>query len=191
MILKHNLSRPMAVATLLLLGVEICLANPQEDAKVVADFAARVKSYADLRSKQSGASTRPTNSPEKLADSRQNVAGQVQAKRSDAAQGDIFTPEIAAYLKRQIATTLAGPEGRKVRASLRHAEPVHGLSLRVNQPYPEGVPLQSTPPGLLLNLPVLPKGLEYRFVGRTLVLLDTIPNVVVDLIPEAIPSTKD
>jgi hypothetical protein len=191
MVPRRVLSCVLMAGTTLLLGVQFCVANADEDAKVVADFRARVKKYADLRSKQAGTSPRPTDSPEKLADSRQDVAGKVQAKRPDASQGDIFTPEIAAYLKRQIAATLAGPEGHKIRASMRHAEPVHGLSLHVNQPYPERVPLQSTPPGLLLNLPPLPKELEYRIVGRNLVLLDTVPNIVVDIIPEAIPTGKD
>ena len=94
-------------------------------------------------------------------------------------------------MRRQISATLSGPEGAKVRASLRHAEPLRGLKLRVNEVYPEGVPLQSTPPTLLLNLPPLPKDLEYRIVGRTLVLHDTVPNLVVDFIPDAIPPYKD
>ena len=43
------------------------------------------------------------------------------------------------------------------------------------------------PPGLLLTLPELPKGLEYRFVGRDLILLDTEPGLIVDFIPEVLP----
>jgi len=52
------------------------------------------------------------------------------------------------------------------------------------------VALQSTPPTLLLNLPELPKGLEYRILGRELVLRDTDANIVVDYIPNALPDTK-
>jgi hypothetical protein len=57
----------------------------------------------------------------------------------------------------------------------------------VNQPYPSGIPLQTTPPSLLLNLPNLPKGYEYRFVGHNLVLFDVEANLIVDLIPDTIP----
>jgi hypothetical protein len=65
------------------------------------------------------------------------------------------------------------------------------LALHVNQVYPQGIPLQSTPPTLLLNLPTLPKELEYRIVGRNLVLHDIVPNIIVDFIPDAIPSAKE
>ena len=51
---------------------------------------------------------------------------------------------------------------------------------------PPNIPLQSTPPTILLNLPRLPPELEYRIVGRTLVLRDAVANIVVDLIPDAI-----
>jgi hypothetical protein len=59
--------------------------------------------------------------------------------------------------------------------------------LRVNQQYPKGIPLQTTPPSLLLNLPKLPKGLSYRVVDNTLFLLDEEANLIVDFIPNAIP----
>jgi hypothetical protein len=126
-----------------------------------------------------------------LADTQQNLAEKVRALRQGAKQGDIFTPETAAYFRRQISATLAGRDGRKIRASLRHADPVPALALHVNQGYPQDMPLQSTPPTLLLNLPPLPKELEYRIVGRNLVLHDIVPNIVVDFIPDAIPSAED
>jgi hypothetical protein len=47
--------------------------------------------------------------------------------------------------------------------------------------------MQSVPPTLLLNLPVLPKGLEYRITGHTLSLRDTDANMVVDYLPDALP----
>lgn len=161
----------------------------QENEKVVHDFEARVKNYLDLRKNEAGSAPQPTNSAEKLAGNQRQAAAKIQAKRP-AAQGDIFTPEIAAYIRHQIAATLAGPEGAKIRASLRHAEPVDGVKLTVNEVYPQGLPLQSTPPTLLLNLPRLPKELEYRIVGRSLVLHDIVPNLVVDFVPDAIPPDK-
>jgi hypothetical protein len=44
------------------------------------------------------------------------------------------------------------------------------------------VPLQSTPPSLLENLPPLPPEIEYRITGADLVLLDAKANMVVDII---------
>ena len=61
-------------------------------------------------------------------------------------------------------------------------------ALQVNQSFPENVPLQSMPPTLLMNLPGLPKGLEYRLLGRELVLRDVDANLVVDYVANALPS---
>jgi hypothetical protein len=80
---------------------------------------------------------------------------------------------------------MQGPEAQRIRKSLEHAEPVQG-QLRVNAPYPS-VPLQSTPPSLLLNLPPLPSEVDYRLVGRALVLRDVQANLIVDFVPNAIP----
>jgi len=47
--------------------------------------------------------------------------------------------------------------------------------------------LQSMPPNLLLNLPGLPDGLEYRLLDRELVLRDREANIIVDYVPNAFP----
>jgi len=73
-----------------------------------------------------------------------------------------------------------------IKKSLARSEPVL-VALRVNEMYPENVPLQSTPPTILLNLPRLPSDLEYLIDGHALVLHDISANLVVDLIPDAIP----
>jgi hypothetical protein len=39
-----------------------------------------------------------------------------------------------------------------------------------------------------MNLPRLPKDLEYRIMGHDLALHDIGPNLIVDFIPGAIPS---
>jgi hypothetical protein len=159
--------------------------TPQDDAQVVKDFGARISSYMDLHKKEAG-DAKPTDSPEKLAQQRKEIAAKMQAARTDAHQGDIFTPPIAGYFRRQIAATLAGHDGAKIRASLQHAEPLKGVSIKVNSRYPQGVALQSTPPTLLLNLPRLPHELQYRIVDRDLVLYDAAADIVVDYVPNAV-----
>ena len=162
-------------------------ASARQDDAIVKDFEARVANYMRFRKKEAGTSPKPTASSAKLAEHRDQMEQSVRAAREDAKQGDIFADPIAQYFRRQIASTLRGDQGRKIRESLRHAEPVRGIPLRVNGPYPEGVALQSTPPSLLLNLPPLPKELQYRIVGHDLVLLDTAPNTIVDFIPNVLP----
>jgi hypothetical protein len=182
-----------AGALVLVFGIRLAAGppTPDQDDAVVKEFESRVTKYLDLRKREAGSAPRPTNSPEKIVESQQDLATKTKALRQDAKQGDIFTPEIAAYFRRQISATLAGPHGHKVRASLRHAEPVHVPSPQVNQTYPQGIPLQSTPPTLLLNLPRLPKELEYRIIGRNLVLHDLASNIIVDVVADAVPSAKE
>jgi hypothetical protein len=144
-----------------------------------------VSKYQSLKGQQS-ISAQQTTSPEKLAQQKQEAVSKTVSARPAAHQGDIFTSSIAAYFRRQISSTMNGPEGPRIRASLRHAEPLPNISLKVNAPYPAKLPLQSTPAGLLLNLPQLPNDLQYRVVGSKLVLYDETSNLVVDFIPGAI-----
>ena len=161
-----------------------------DDAQIVKDFEARVSGYVEVHKQQAG-TEKPTNSPSKLAQQKDRNAEKMRAARPEAKRGDIFAPEIAVYFRRQIAATLAGPDGGKIRATLRHAEPLPNIHLEVNTRYPQNVPLQSTPPTLLLNLPRLPDKLQYRIVGRALLLYDMETDLIVDFIPEAIASSSN
>ena len=44
----------------------------------------------------------------------------------------------------------------------------------------------TVPSNLLLNLPTLPKEVEYRIIEKHLILRDTEANIIVDYIPNAI-----
>ena len=56
----------------------------------------------------------------------------------------------------------------------------------MNAKYPSGETLPTVPPNLLANLPTLQKDVEYRVIGRTLILRDVDANIIVDFIPNAI-----
>src|SRR5215475_7194386 len=151
------------------------------------DLQKRAKQYLDFRKRVAGNAPRPTGTPAQITDAQKKLADKIRVIRAGVKQGAIFTPEIADFVRQQIAASLKGDGGNKVRASLQHAEPVN-ITLQVNESYPENIPLQSTPPSLLLNLPELPKGLEYRLVGRELVLRDVDANIIVDYVPNAVTS---
>jgi hypothetical protein len=162
-----------------------------QDSLVIAIFENSVKEYMKLHNKaKAGApSLKPTNSAHAINQYQLLLVDNIRAARPDAKQGDIFTPEISKEFKRLIAMTMDGPDAAKIRASLRHAEPVSKIPLQVNAVYPQRVPLQSSPPSVLLNLPPLPTELDYRIVGPDLVLRDVGANMIVDFIPGAIPSS--
>ncbi|MGC2742394.1 MAG: hypothetical protein WA672_04345 [Candidatus Angelobacter sp.] len=157
------------------------------DTGVVKEFQGRIDNYLSAKKKQDIAK-KPTGSPGKLAQEKQQTAKKTQAARPEAQRGDIFTPAVAAYFKKQIESTLQGRGGDNIRASLRHAEPLPNVQLQVNAKYPRNLPLQSTPPTLLKNLPPLPKELQYRIVGSALVLYDMSSGLIVDFIPGAVPA---
>ena len=93
------------------------------------------------------------------------------------------TKEVEAF----IAACMKGPAGARIQQTLKEAEPVWLARIQVNASYPGHVPLQSSPPSLLLNLPTLPPELEYRIVGHTLILRDMEANLIVDFLRGAIP----
>ena len=60
------------------------------------------------------------------------------------------------------------------------------FSHRINGNYPKRRPLSTMPGTFLLVLPVLPDGLEYRFLGPHLILHDTRANLILDIMSCAI-----
>lgn len=184
-----NAVRRRVFTILLVIVVAGVSSHAQDEPAVVKDFQNRVQQYASMKKSQ-GVPKKQTASPEKLAQEKRQATEKVHAMRPTAKQGDIFTPEIAAYFKQQLTATLDGPEGHRIRTSLSHAEPVPNLRLQVNQPYPKALPLQSTPPSLLLNLPRLPKDMQYRIVGSSLILYDESTRLIVDILPMAIRSER-
>src|SRR5581483_3611509 len=174
-------------AALVVVGA-LSMAAQQAGQDAAQQFESRVAEYVKLRDSQGKTQTRPTGSAAQVTEKRQDLAAKVRAARANAKEGDIFGPPVAQLFQQKIKESFAGPQGPRIRTSLRHAEPVHGIKLAVNQSYPQGVPLQSTPASLLLNLPAISQGLQYRIVGRDLVLLDTNTNLVVDVLRDAIPT---
>jgi len=60
--------------------------------------------------------------------------------------------------------------------------------VHVNGEYPLGAPRSTVPPSVLLTLPPLPECLHYRFVGQDLILVDSVAQLIVDILPAAAPT---
>lgn len=153
------------------------------------EFQDRLAAYQKLRDQAHSGfhKLKPTPSPEAISRHEREFAHKIHEARGHQPQGNIFTPAAAAEFKRIIAETMNGPDAVTIRQSLARGEPVRLKELHANKQYPKGVPLQTTPPSLLLNLPKLPQGYQYRVIGSSLVLLDVEPNLIVDFVPDAIP----
>lgn len=158
-------------------------------AQILDDFSKRVEDYVQLRN-DIRTQVRPLKKAESAAaivHYQREFARRLRGARYGVEQGNICTPAITAEFHRLIAMTMEGQEGASIRGSLASGTSVRFPDLQVDQEYPAGAPLQSTPSSLLLDLPPLPKELEYRVVGHNLVLRDTDANIIVDFIPHAIP----
>ena len=120
---------------------------------------------------------------------RKQVADAIRALRPDAKVGDIFTPEAAADDHDRSEAKGRGKEGADAKATIlgegnpKSPESATPVNLSVNAPYPVKAPLSTVPPSVLMALPTLPMGVEFRFVGRNLILLDTQVNLIVDVLP--------
>jgi hypothetical protein len=180
------MSRFSAIALLAITILAGLAPAAEEDpqAALIQDFQKRVSTYVQLHKTVESSLPKLKSTPEeeKISHHQHELARAIRAARNDAKPGDIFTPQIAAEFRRLIAMAMKA-DGKGIATSLQHSEPVH-LHLRVNEAYPANIPLQSTPPSLLLNLPKLPQEVEYRIEGRGLVLLDGRANMVVDLIED-------
>lgn len=171
-------------------GQDAALTKEQpETAAGYKEFLKGVQAYSSLH--KSIESTLPalksTDVPELITAHQQALARKIREARPNAKHGDIFTEDARDAFRRAIREEFRGPDGHDARTTIRQGEPVSKVHLRVNEPYPDGVPFTTVPPTLLLKFPKLPDQVAYRIVGHDLILLDVNANLVVDRIPEIIP----
>jgi hypothetical protein len=148
----------------------------------------RVNQYVALTKKlDEGLSPSPTKDPEKIEARRDALAVRIRRARQDAKRGDIFGD--VEYYVREAVRRDAEERSRKDKAAAMEEVPPYDPP-RVNAVYPTRAPLATMPPLLLADLPRLPDGLEYRFMGRDLVLRDVKSNLIVDFVNGAVPASK-
>lgn len=158
--------------------------NPQ--ALALQHFQERVKAYVQLRDRVEAnlPPQKSTEDPARIKQREKALALGIAEARRDAQPGDVFTPEVGPVIRRLVAADFTRRTLKQRRAALQEVPALH---LEVNQQYPMSQPLATVPPRLLASLPRLPDGLEYRFVGNSLILRDVNANLVVDVLDAAIP----
>ena len=167
---------------------EPAISSP-EAAAALADFKKRVNAYAELHRElaKGSAKQRESSDAAKINNAQAALAAKVQAARSSARQGDIFTPAVRPVFRRLLAPELAGADGRDTKALLDDDGPAPGsVPFKVNGAYPDAQPLPTVPANVLATLPELPAPLEYRIVGQHLLLLDAATGVIADYMLNAI-----
>ncbi len=164
-------------------------AGVNADAALLQDFKERINKYGEIHKDAAKGSAKPKESadPANIISTQDALAARIRAARPTAKQGDIFTAEIRSRFRRLLAPQMKGEGGRDAKALIEDDAPAPGsIPFKVNAKYPEGAPVPTVPGSLLLHLPTLPPPLEYRIVGKHLLLLDTGAGIIVDYMTNAI-----
>jgi hypothetical protein len=146
-----------------------------------------LKSYVVLHRSSTNGLAPPTD-PAAVERRTAVLAARIQAGRKNARPGDILGPA-ANRIREAVRTEMAGPHGAAIRSSIDD-DNVYGVRLRVNHRYPPGLPRATMPTPILTKLPALPEQLEFRFLGRSLILIDTQAGLVVDVLYDVLPVAR-
>jgi hypothetical protein len=126
-----------------------------------------------------------TSDPARISDREKALGDALIKQRPDAKPGDFLITQYQPILAQIIKDDFAQRPVADRKALIR--ELPKGLTINVNTIYPPTIALATFPPNLLQKLPALPRELEYRIVGRDLILRDVTGNVVVDVMREVFP----
>lgn len=187
-----NQMRPVTAALLMVLCASLASAQPPAGESDPAipdfrvhvvgyigdDFQARMSRYQELR-RTLEAGLPPltvTNDPTDIERAERALARRIRAARGRR-QGELFTPAISVEFRRVLLLETDAP----TLASIMDENP-GAFEHRINGTYPKEHPLSTVPPNILALLPPLPDDVQYRFLGRHLVLHDTRANVILDRI---------
>ena len=162
-------------------------ATASADAAAMKQFDDAVARYVALRQGLSTEVRGPVknSSSAELNGASDALAAAILRARKDAHVGSIFTKPAAAVITRRIAAVVRNERLAGVLASIDDdgsAGPPPQLHLRL----PVTAQMATMPPALLSVLPPLPKTLEYRILGRYLVLRDVDASLIIDYIPAAV-----
>ena len=153
---------------------------------VMTDFKLRVQGYADLRrSLEIGLQPlRVTADPAELRSREVALAERIRHARPAAVEGEFFTQPIDGEFRQllRIQSDVETCDSLMDDNPGEFEHPIYGT-------YPKTKPLSTVPPNILAVLPDLPDGIQYRFLGRTLVLHDTRANVILDRMAYAVDCT--
>lgn len=152
-------------------------------------FAERVAAYAGLHQRVDAVFPpwKATDDVDSIFHRRAYLASAIKAERPNARQGDIFEPSAADAVRGLVAGALSGVDVEFLLQGLyEECEMPASYRPQVNAGYP-GWATQEMPFVLLTALPVLPAGIQYRLIDHDLLLWDVDANLIIDVLPDALP----
>jgi hypothetical protein len=165
-------------------------ASTIQELEATRQFEERVTEYVMLHRLLEGPlpPLQPTTDMAAVRANMRLLASRIRVVRQNARQGDIITPAVGRLFKHRIAKCLSPEDWAALFADIdadREGRPMPPVDLQVNMDWPVGIPIDFVSPQLLKALPRLPPELQYRIIGRTLVLWDHHADLIVDFLPRA------
>lgn len=161
---------------------------PQGDAPALQHFNDAVDRYVALRTRlqREVPALRVTDESAEINNRSDMLAAAVERARGAAPQGEFFDAAAARIIRARLSEALDGGSVAALLARIND-EPILHRPPAVHLRYPAGLSLATMPANLLEVLPKIPRGLEYRFAGRALILRDRDAALILDYLPEALP----
>lgn len=177
----------LAVATVE--GGVIRRQSTDEGCAALDAFQQRVEEYAVLH--RTLAASLPVigsrHDQRSLAVARAFLASAIMAARPTARQGDIFTADVTRFFRIVMEET-SSPSDLGGVAPLMDEDGrlLAGAHPGIHTPFPAWE-TREVATSTLFMLPTLPRELEYRIVGYDLVLWDVSADLIIDVLPYAMP----
>jgi hypothetical protein len=180
----------MKIITLVAVILAAGPGQPLNDRDGVLSFARAAEDYAFMhrRIERRLPVLEVNANPETIRRAIDAMAGAVRVARAEAEPGDLFNPRVEVAIRNRIARALRthGMTAADVRAAeLAEGIDPAGVPLKVNGTFPWAIGTAMVP-CILEALPPLPPELQYRLVGRDLVLIDVHASLIVDILREAL-----
>jgi hypothetical protein len=178
-----------ATCAMLLFVIPALAGESPNTATAVEQFQNAVDDYVQLhrRLEKRLPRMRVTEHAQEIFDASDALAAALIAARPAAREGDLFAPRVAVALRERIAAALTahGFQAEEVIAAGDEEAPLDAAWPVVNGRFPSmrGAAMW---PCIIEALPPLPDELQYRIVGRDLILVDVHANLVVDILREAL-----
>jgi len=152
------------------------------------EFKKRVDAYMKIHNEGESKvpSLKRTDDPKEISDREKSLGQMIMTLRANAQPGDIFAPDYQPYFVKIIQEDFKTRSAADRKAMI--SELPKNMKVDINTVYPTTMPLETFPPALLRKLPDLPPELEYRIVGRSLLLRDAKANLIVDILRDVVPT---
>jgi hypothetical protein len=152
------------------------------------EFLNRIKAYLKIHNEAETKvpNLKQTTDPAQISERESALAKAIQTLRAGAQPGEIFAPEYQPYFIKIVQDDFSRRSAVDRKALIW--ELPKNMKVDINTVYPTELPLATFPAALLRKLPDLPPELEYRLVGRSLILRDVKANLIVDILRNVVPT---